>query len=145
MAQQAMRKAAFEDFPSMLQSCRQIDGDRTGEIDRELLRRICLSYHLPIPDDMLNAIMQYSATQSGTIRYELFISQLNWRCHSIEATPTVPCEYTGNLKVDWESTSKGDTPVSLGRESKPQEQLIQRVVYQPLFDDLCGTASGCPG
>ncbi|TPP59961.1 EF-hand domain (C-terminal) containing 2 [Fasciola gigantica] len=142
LAQQTLRKAAFEDYARMLQSCRQIDGDRTGEIDRDVLRRICLTHHVPIPNDMLNAIMEYSATQSGKIRYELFLSQLNWRCQT-SSTPVVPCEYTGNLKIDWESTCKGDQPVSLGREFRPQAEIIGRVCYKPLFDDLCGTVSVC--
>ncbi|KAA0190063.1 EF-hand domain-containing family member C2, partial [Fasciolopsis buskii] len=142
LAQQTLRKAAFENYGAMLQACQQADADRTGEIDPEVLRRICLTQHVPLPNDMLKAIMEYSATQSGKIRYELFLSQLNWRCQT-SATATVPCDYTGNLEIDWESASKGDRPVSLGRQFQPQAELIGRVCYKPLFDDLCGTVSGC--
>lgn len=58
MAQQTLRKAAFENYGAMLQACQQADADRTGEIDPEVLRRICLTQHVPLPNDMLKAIME---------------------------------------------------------------------------------------
>ncbi|KAF5401090.1 EF-hand domain containing 2 [Paragonimus heterotremus] len=143
LAQQTLRKTAFEDFASLLLACRQVDAEKTGEVDSETLRRICLAHHMPIPDDMLSAIMKYSATQSGTIQYELFLNQLNWRCTHVGAPPEVPCDYTGNLEVDWKSTSKGEPPRSIGQTYQPQSEKISRVRYQPLFDELCGVVNRC--
>ncbi|CAL8075050.1 unnamed protein product [Calicophoron daubneyi] len=143
LAQLTLRKTGFEDFQALLQACQQADTDKTGELDPTVLRRICLSQRLPIPDDMLGRIMAYSATQSGAIRYEVFLNQLNWRCKHVGPPLEVPCEYTGNLEVDWESTSRGLPPRSLGQEVLPQSEKIGRVVYQRLFDDLCGVDHGC--
>lgn len=57
IAQQTLRRQAFEDFASLLLACRQQDSEKTGEIDRQTLRRICLAHHIPLPEDMLNSIM----------------------------------------------------------------------------------------
>ncbi|TGZ60658.1 hypothetical protein CRM22_008410 [Opisthorchis felineus] len=143
LVQQALRRHAFEDFGSLLQVCRQADPEKTGEIEREVLRRICKSTRVPVPDDMLDTLMDFSSTQSGTIRYESFINQLNWRCEHIGAVPNVPCDYTGNLEVDWLPTTKGEPPKSLGPSYTPQSEKIGRVRYQPLFDELCGVDNRC--
>ncbi|CAH8432316.1 unnamed protein product [Heterobilharzia americana] len=143
IAQQTLRRQAFEDFSSLLFACRQQDSEKTGEIDRQSLRRICLAHHLPLPDDMLHSIMDYLANENGLIQYELFMNQLNWKCPTTEGMSIqVPCDYTGNVEIDWLSVSKGDAPKSLGLSGSSKSK-VERVNYKYLINDLCGIEEKC--
>nr|CAH8833815.1 unnamed protein product [Trichobilharzia regenti] len=142
IAQQTLRKQAFEDFASLLLACRQQDSEKTGEIDRQTLRRICLAHRLPLPDDMVNSIMDYSSNRNGMILYEVFINQLNWKCPPTNGmTIQAPCDYTGNIEVDWLSMSKGDKPKSLGLTQSTSK--VERINYKYLINDLCGIEEKC--
>lgn len=57
IAQQTLQKHAFEDFQGLMLACKHEDYNKSGELDRKTLRRIMLAQHLPIPDDMLNTLM----------------------------------------------------------------------------------------
>lgn len=48
---------------------------------------------------------------NGMVYYETFINQLNWCCNPVPPG-TVPCEYSGNLEVDWPAFMKA------GKEEK---------------------------
>ncbi|KAH9279125.1 EF-hand domain-containing family member C2 [Echinococcus granulosus] len=106
MAQQQLRKVSFEAFQEILDACRYEDLENTGSIDRAVLRRICKANHLPLPDDILLTLMEISQNyDNGMVYYESFINQLNWCCNPVPPG-TVPCEYSGNLEVDWPAFMK---------------------------------------
>ncbi|CAH8502074.1 unnamed protein product [Dicrocoelium dendriticum] len=129
---------------------RNQDPDATGTFTYAQLK--CLIDQLTGTEQTLNAqemitlgrhYAHRSASQSGKVRYEIFLQHLNWRCENTEEPPEVPCDYTGNLPVDWLSTSKGLQPRSLGQTYLPQSDRIDRIRYQPLFDELCGVDNRC--
>ncbi|KAL5963516.1 EF-hand domain-containing family member C2 [Taenia solium] len=118
MAQQQLRKVFFESFQELLDACRCEDLENTGTLDRAVLRRICKANHLPLPDDILITIMEISQNyDNGMVYYETFINQLNWCCNPVPPG-TVPCEYSGNLEVDWPAFMKA------GKEEKKGGECI---------------------
>ncbi|CAH8429526.1 unnamed protein product [Schistosoma turkestanicum] len=142
IAQQTLRRKGFEDFPSLLLACRQQDINKTGELDRLAIRRVCVVHRLPLPDDMLNSLMNCSINQNNLIPYEQFINQLNWKdfgtmeqqlSSSAASTIHAPTDYVGNIDVDWLPISQGDGPKSLGLSTKPK---INRINYKQFINDL---------
>ncbi|VDQ02393.1 unnamed protein product [Trichobilharzia regenti] len=76
------------------------------------------------------------------ILYEVFINQLNWKCPPTNGmTIQAPCDYTGNIEVDWLSMSKGDKPKSLGLTQSTSK--VERINYKYLINDLCGIEEKC--
>ncbi|TNN19592.1 EF-hand domain-containing family member C2 [Schistosoma japonicum] len=139
IAQQTLRRKAFEDFSSLIAACSQQDSEKTGEIDRHAIRRICLAHHLPLPDDMLNSLMDCSINQNNLIQYEQFINQLNWRNHTNTGTSFNQVQfddYTGNIEIDWLPICQGDAPKSLGLLKTTTK--VDRINYKQLIKDLCG-------
>ncbi|CAH8496692.1 unnamed protein product [Schistosoma rodhaini] len=134
IAQQTLRRKAFEDFSSLMTACRQQDADKTGEMDRHAIRRICLAHHLPLPDDMLNSLMDCSVNQNNSIQYEQFIHQLNWKnFETKELSNQESFHYIENIDIDWLPISKGDTPKSIGLSKKSK---VERINYKQLINDL---------
>lgn len=58
LAQQQLRKEAFEAFSELLDACRYEDVGRTGSMKQTDLRRICRANRLPLFDDMLLTLME---------------------------------------------------------------------------------------
>lgn len=77
---------------------------------------------------------------NGMVYYESFINQLNWRCNPV-APGTVPCEYSGNLEVDWFSVVTGG---SLANKGNCQVVLkcfgVDRVRHNAMVADLTDTS-----
>ncbi|CAH8432209.1 unnamed protein product [Schistosoma margrebowiei] len=134
IAQQTLRRKAFEDFSSLMIACRQHDADKTGEMDCHAIRRICLAHHLPLPDDMLNSLMNCLVNQNNLIQYEQFINQLNWKNYEIKELSIQPSlDYIGNMNIDWLPISKGDMPKSINLSKKSK---IDKINYKQLINDL---------
>ncbi|CAH8430977.1 unnamed protein product [Schistosoma mattheei] len=134
IAQQTLRRKAFEDFSSLMNACRQQDADKTGEMDRHAIRRICLAHHLPLPDDMLNSLMNCLVNQNNLIQYEQFINQLNWKNYEIkELSIQQSLDYIENMNIDWLPISKGDMPKSIHLSKKSK---IDKINYKQLINDL---------
>ncbi|CAI2722500.1 unnamed protein product [Schistosoma spindalis] len=134
IAQQTLRRKAFEDFSSLMIACRQQDADKTGELSRHAIRRICLAHHLPLPDDMLNSLMNCLVNQNDLIQYEQFINQLNWKNYNINELSIQPSlDYTGNINIDWLPISKGDMPKSMNLSKKLK---VDKINYKSLINDL---------
>ena len=77
---------------------------------------------------------------NGMVYYENFINQLNWRCNPVPPG-TVPCEYSGNLEVDWtiflrriEGEKKG-SPCLNSNETFG----VERVRHMAFVEDLIGS------
>ncbi|CAH8430283.1 unnamed protein product [Schistosoma intercalatum] len=134
IAQQTLRRKAFEDFSSLMIACRQKDADKTGEMDRHAIRRICLAHHLPLPDDMLNSLMNCLVNQNNLIQYEQFINQLNWKNYENKELSIQPLlDSIGNINIDWLPISKGDMPKSINLSKKSK---IDKINYKQLINDL---------
>ncbi|VDL98195.1 unnamed protein product [Schistocephalus solidus] len=137
LAQQQLRKAPFENFQALLDACRYEDVNKTGSMSQTDLRRICRANHLPLPDDMLYTLMEVSKNfDNGLVYYESFISQLNWRCNPVPPG-TVPCDYSGNLEVDWFTVVTGKGSKTAGSCKKVLTCLgAERVCYTKFLTDL---------
>ena len=57
IAQEQLRKRNYESFNNLLETLQHQDRSRAGCISPEALRTIFLSHHVPLPDDMLRAIL----------------------------------------------------------------------------------------
>ncbi|VDD74878.1 unnamed protein product [Mesocestoides corti] len=143
VAQQQLRKAAFEEFQELLDACRYEDIEQSGSIEQSTLRRICRANRVPLPDDLLLTLMEISQNfDNGLVYYESFINQLNWRCNPV-APGTVPCDYTGNLEVEWSSYIKGGSSVSPTKGSCQHALTslnLERVRYGAMIADLNDTS-----
>ncbi len=70
------------------------------------------------------------------VYYESFINQLNWRCNPV-APGTVPCDYSGNLEVDWFSVVTGGSSLAKGSCTQVLTCLgVDRVRHMALIADL---------
>ena len=58
MAQQQLRRSSFEAYQELYDSCRYEDFENTGNIDQSTLRRICKANRVPLPDSILQTLME---------------------------------------------------------------------------------------
>ncbi|VDM32033.1 unnamed protein product [Hydatigera taeniaeformis] len=142
MAQQQLRKVSFEAFQEILDACRYEDLEATGVIDEAILRRICKANHLPLPDDIIQTIMEISQNyDNGMVYYENFVNQLNWCCNPVPPG-AVPCDYSGNLEVDWPAFMKTYKEEKKGGEciSSFDSFSVEKVRLGAFVEDLTNIA-----
>ena len=57
IVQEQLKKNAFENFAKLQEGFLQHDTDRSGFLDGALVRSTCNAFHLPLPDDLLRALI----------------------------------------------------------------------------------------
>lgn len=120
IAQEQLRKRNYEGFAKLIESFQQADKDKSGCLDGDVIRNVFQAHHVPLPDDILRAVMSLVTTESGGVAYNELVQQLNWR-----DCPIAPMQYQPVSSDDsWAGNKPGTT--------------VNRIVYQPLLDDIFG-------
>jgi len=102
IAQEQLRKRNYESFNNLLETLQHQDRTKSGCISPEALRTIFLSHHVPLPDDMLRAILASAPrNDAGEVAYEQLLQNINWRDY-----PVPPMQYQPvHPDEDWKGTS----------------------------------------
>lgn len=120
IAQEQLRKRNFEGFARLVESFQQADRDKSGYLEGDVIRNVFQAHHVPLPDDLLRAVMSLVTTESGQVAYTDLVQQLNWR-----DSPIAPMQYQPITTDDtWAGNKAGTT--------------VNQIQYQPLLDDIFG-------
>ena len=57
VSQEQLRRSNFENFAKLVEGLLAYDTDRSGYLDAELVRKTCRAFHLPLPDDLVRALL----------------------------------------------------------------------------------------
>lgn len=57
VVQEQLRRSNFENFAKLVEGLSSYDTDRSGFVDVELVRKTCRAFHLPLPDDLVRALL----------------------------------------------------------------------------------------
>ncbi|XP_015218867.1 EF-hand domain-containing family member C2 isoform X1 [Lepisosteus oculatus] len=121
LAQELLRKKHFESFPDMTNAFMHADEKRTGLLPVWESRTICKAFKLPLPDDLLKAILEKFENGKEEVEYNGFLSAINWRDSPVPtALPETPIKLFSAVQV----------------KPKPLSQLT--VSYKALVEELCG-------
>uniref|UniRef100_A0A3B1KBS9 EF-hand domain-containing family member C2 n=1 Tax=Astyanax mexicanus TaxID=7994 RepID=A0A3B1KBS9_ASTMX len=123
VAQDHLKKKLFDNFPDLLRAFTHEDRDRTGHLSAKEARTICKAFRLPLADDLLRALLQKFANESGNIDYNAFLSGINWRENP--SPPLLPDDAI-KFDVDWSGEAVGPA--------------VTAVNYSLLLDDVFGSA-----
>lgn len=78
--QEKLRKANFDDFSNMMDSCRHEDVLGTGFLPIQELHNICKRFNVPAKSDLLQAILErIERNDKNEGNYEHLLKLLNWR------------------------------------------------------------------
>ncbi|XP_053404745.1 EF-hand domain-containing family member C2-like [Mercenaria mercenaria] len=120
IAQEQLRKRNYEGFAKLIESFQQADREKSGCLDSEVIRNVFQAHHVPLPDDLLRAVMSLLTTESGQVAYMDLVQQLNWR-----DSPIAPMQYQPITSDDaWAGNKAGCQVTS--------------IVYKPLLDAIFG-------
>lgn len=123
IAQEQLRKRNYEGFAKLIESFQQEDQAKCGLLDSDVIRNVMQAHHVPIPDDLLRAVMCLVTAEDGKVSYKDLVQQINWR-----DCPVAPMQYQPVSQDDnWAGNKPGN--------------VVNRVVYQPLLDDVFGKAT----
>ncbi|XP_067848423.1 EF-hand domain-containing family member C2 [Heptranchias perlo] len=119
--QEALRKNSFEDFPKVTEAFMYEDRQRTGFLPTQESRNILKGFQLPIPNDILDAMISKFQSDDGQVAYRNLISGLNWR-----ENPVPPVDVKFPIKFDY-----------VGNGEFPTKQ-VKSINYIALIEDLFG-------
>ncbi|XP_073255064.1 EF-hand domain-containing family member C2-like [Porites lutea] len=89
--QEQLRKANFEDFSNMMDSCRHEDVLGTGFLPLQELYNTCRRFNVPAKNDLLQALMEkVERNERNEANYEQFLKLLNWRDSPVSSQKFVP-------------------------------------------------------
>ncbi|XP_798540.1 EF-hand domain-containing family member C2 [Strongylocentrotus purpuratus] len=107
IVQEQLKKNSFENFTKLLEGFLQHDTDKSGYLDGALVRSTCNAFHLPLPDDLLRALIsRLEANEDGLVNYNALVTYLNWRDH-----PMTTAQYVAppaNFDESWTGKDNGD-------------------------------------
>jgi Ca2+-binding EF-hand superfamily protein len=107
VAQEQLRRSNFENFAKLVESLLSYDTDRSGFVDAELVRKTCRAFHLPLPDDLVRALLfRMDRNAEGKVNYETFVRHLNWRDSPVSLPPYQPPPT--KLDEAWTGSDKRD-------------------------------------
>ncbi|XP_078355235.1 EF-hand domain-containing family member C2-like, partial [Oculina patagonica] len=119
--QEQLRKANFEDFSNMMDSCRHEDVLGTGFLPLQELHNTCKRFNVPAKQDLLVAIVEkVERNHRDEANYEQFLKLLNWRDSPVTTQKFVPA-----AAPDPKSTQR----------TGPQE-FVRLVSYKDLLQSL---------
>ncbi|XP_014194781.1 EF-hand domain-containing family member C2 isoform X2 [Haplochromis burtoni] len=96
VAQDFLKKKAFEEFPKMARAFADHDRHKTQRLSTKAIRTICKAFHLPVPNSLLEGLLSKFA-DGDEIDYYAFLAGINWLEHP--APPVMP-EDTLKFEVD---------------------------------------------
>lgn len=82
VAQEKLKKGAFEDFDRLLESCQIRDEKGSKVLPIYEFQAIWRSYKLPVPVDVVK-ILEDNFTDDGLIKYEDYIHEINYRTNPV--------------------------------------------------------------
>ncbi|XP_053351747.1 EF-hand domain-containing family member C2 isoform X1 [Clarias gariepinus] len=104
IAQDHLKKKQFESFADMLRAFTHEDRDRSGHLSTKGARIICKSFHLPLDDELLTALLHKYENESGWMDYHAFLSGINWREN---AFVPLPPDAAMKFDIDWKGGAVG--------------------------------------
>lgn len=120
IAQEQLRKRNYEGFAKLIESFQQADQAKSGCLDGESIRNVFHAHHVPLPDDVLRAVMTLVTNESGQVSYNDLVQQMNWR-----DSPIAPMQYQPVTSDEaWSGNKDG--------------AVVNRVQYNPLLEDVFG-------
>ncbi|XP_071799106.1 EF-hand domain-containing family member C2-like [Asterias amurensis] len=108
VVQEQLRRSNFENFAKLVEGLSSYDTDRSGFVDVELVRKTCRAFHLPLPDDLVRALLfRMEKNAEGKVNYVMFVGFLNWRDNAV----TLPQYAPPPTKIDeaWTGSEKRDS------------------------------------
>ncbi|ESP05007.1 hypothetical protein LOTGIDRAFT_211798 [Lottia gigantea] len=118
--QEQLRKNNFEDFAKLQDGLQYEDKEKSGLLNAEVIRTVFSSHHVPLPDDLVRAVLLVAPGDgSGNVSYAEFISLINWKDN-----PAPPVQYTATQDENW-----------AGTQTKNQ---IHSISYEALLKDIFG-------
>lgn len=120
VAQEQLRKHNFENFTKLAEGCMHHDKERCGFLDLDAVRTVCHALRVPVPDDLLRALItKMPLNEKNQLNYNEFIQCLNWRDY-----PAAPVSApTIRFDENWQGAEKDS---------------IQQVNYKLLLQDMFG-------
>ncbi|XP_044180673.1 EF-hand domain-containing family member C2-like [Acropora millepora] len=89
--QEQLRKANFEDFANMMDSCKHEDVLGTGFLPLQELHNTCRRFGVPAKQDLLRALLEkVERNDKGEANYQHFLQLLNWRDSPVSSQKFVP-------------------------------------------------------
>ncbi|XP_053120115.1 EF-hand domain-containing family member B isoform X2 [Hemicordylus capensis] len=77
---QALKKANYHNFETLLQAFRHYDKDGDRKISKEDLKKACFQFNLDLDEELLDALFNYcDLDKNGFIDYLEFVNFLNWK------------------------------------------------------------------
>ncbi|XP_071380863.1 EF-hand domain-containing family member C2 [Centroberyx affinis] len=122
VAQDYLRKKHFEKFPEMARAFTHQDRHRTGRLSTKDTRTICKAFQLPLPEDLLRALLN-KFTEGEDIDYHALLAGINWRENP--APPVLPDD-TLKFDVNWSFEASGPA--------------VKSVHYSALLEDVFSSA-----
>ncbi|XP_033122586.1 EF-hand domain-containing family member C2-like [Anneissia japonica] len=112
IVQEQLRKNNFENFTKLTEGFIHHDTDRSGFIDPDQIRSTCHAFHVPIPDDLLRAVLsRMNMNEQGQVNFNEFTKYLNWR-----DSPVSTMKYTAppvKFSDDWKPLNTQDSVLTV--------------------------------
>ncbi|XP_074156905.1 EF-hand domain-containing family member C2 isoform X2 [Sminthopsis crassicaudata] len=121
LAQEQLKKYTFEIFDKMIDMCTYKDQAKTGLLPSPAIRILCKSFRMPLPDDLLRALLSKFEDSQEQINYQQFFSSINWRINMVPPLQDIP--YSNN-EDSWNYVAP---PLP-----------VKSVRYLPLLEDVFG-------
>ncbi|XP_071993870.1 EF-hand domain-containing family member C2 [Engystomops pustulosus] len=120
VAQEHLKKKPFENFSKLYDAFVYNDRERKGLLPLQETRTICKAFKIPLPDDLLNLILEKHKESDDQINYVKLVSSLNWRENPNPAWQTTPIKFD----ADW--------------SGQMTSSAVKTVNYLLLLQDLFG-------
>ncbi|CAF0744089.1 unnamed protein product [Rotaria sp. Silwood1] len=130
VAQEHLRKHNYEHLLPLKENLIKRDRNRNGRLPAEEVRIAIRSVHVPLPDYLLNTLINRMTQEDGCIEYNDVLSALNWRELPI-SKPTSTSEHEQN---DFASTRHTDDPNMLDKTTHERKKF--NVEYAIMLQDL---------
>ncbi|XP_071949365.1 EF-hand domain-containing family member C2-like [Antedon mediterranea] len=112
IVQEQLRKNNFENFTKLTEGFIHHDTDRSGFIDPDQIRSTCHAFHVPIPDDLLRAVLsRMNMNEQGQVNFNAFMQYLNWQDHAVSTM-----KYTAppvKFNQDWKPLNTQDSVMTV--------------------------------
>ncbi|KAM4045618.1 EF-hand domain-containing family member C2 isoform 1-T1 [Anomaloglossus baeobatrachus] len=120
VAQEHLKKKAFENFSKLNDAFVYNDRERKGLLPIQETRTIVKAFKVPLADDLLRVILEQHEENDNQINYVKLVSGLNWRENQNPAWQSTPIKFD----ADWSGQTTSNA--------------VKTVNYLLLLEDLFG-------
>ncbi|XP_043928311.1 EF-hand domain-containing family member C2 [Protopterus annectens] len=89
LSQDQLKKKSFENFSRLLDAFVYRDQERCGFLPFHEARTICMAFRLPLPNDLIQALLERYQDGHGNVEYTKLLSDLNWRQNPLSPSLTL--------------------------------------------------------